>query len=114
MESNKKPLEDLLDSIENISNTQIDLLKLKSIKTASILGSSLISSIFVFMAITSSIIFSSIALALYVGDLLNNHIWGFLILAGFYLFIGVVFSITLTRQLKKSISKYLINKILNQ
>jgi hypothetical protein len=113
MESIKKTIEDLLISLEKISKTQIDIVKLKTIKTTSILTSSLIRGITIIFTVSFSLIFTGIASALYLGDLLNNLILGFLIAALGILLIGIISISIMAKTLKKSIGKYLIKTMLN-
>jgi hypothetical protein len=113
MESIKKPIEDLLISIERLSKTQIDIILLKSIKKATILCSSMIRGIAILFTVFFTLIFTGIATALYLGNLLNNSMFGFLIVALAFLLIGLLSIIIMSKTLKKSIGKHLIKTILN-
>ena len=114
MESIKKPLEDLLICIENLGKTQVEILKLKSIKTASIFVSLLIIWITIFITVIISLIFAGIASALYLGDILNNKIWGFLIVSLAFIVLGILSALIMSKTIKKSVGQYLIKTTLNQ
>lgn len=114
MDSIKKPLEDLLISIETLGKTQVEIIKLKSIKTASIFVSSMIIWITIFITVIISLIFTGIASALYLGDILNNKIWGFLIVSLAFIVLGILSALIMSKTIKKSVGKYLIKTTLNQ
>jgi hypothetical protein len=113
MDSIKKPLEELLLNFERLSKTQFEIIKLKSIKTAAIFASSLIRWITIFITLILTLIFIGIASALYIGNLYNNLILGFTIVAIAFLAIGFLSLAIMSKKSKKSIGKHLIKTILN-
>ncbi len=59
-------------------------------------------------------IFISIAGAVYLGQILNSLPIGFLIVAGFYLLIGIIFKYTFKNMIEKPFSDIIISSILKE
>ena len=58
------------------------------------------------------VIFLSIGVSFWLGEKLNNISYGFLIVAGFYAFAGIVFYLIFFKSIKKLISNSIIRKML--
>lgn len=105
-------IESLFEAANDYGKTNLDLLKLKAVdKSAEIISSS--ASAFVIILIMI-IFFSmiSIAIALLIGELLGKTYYGFFVLAGFYLIIGLVFNAMKEKWFKAPLTDSIIRKLL--
>ena len=93
-------------------NTKIRLLTLLiTEKLASALPTifSYVVMIFLFLI---AFLFISVASALYVGELLGNRSLGFLIIAGVYILLGLIFKYTIQKMIEKPFSDIIIKSLL--
>lgn len=112
-------VEDIVDSIESLlesaadyGKTSYDLVKLKTIYKTSDVISSLIPHAIVFLILMSFLLFLSLGLASYLGDIFGNDLYGFLVVAAFYGIIGFVVHFFMHDRIKKKISDYIIKRVL--
>lgn len=104
-------LESLVDKIENYGKTSFELYKLKTInKTAGVLSTFVSRGIFV-IVISMFLIFASVALALWLGELLGESYFGFLCVAAFYLILGVIFYFILHKSIKRIINNLIVVEV---
>lgn len=112
MENIENSIESLLEHAETYGKTNVDLLKLKSVdKTGDVLSTFfshlLFSCILIFFIITFTVAF-----ALWMGELIGKNYYGFLVVAAFYAFIGLIFFALrpkIKRHLKNSVIYHLLN-----
>ena len=112
MESPPSLIESLIDSIEAYIKTTIELSKFKALETVTAVTTSLISQLISFIVIVLFVIFLSIGVALYLGDMFEKMYYGFFIVAAFYLTTGVILSFSLHKWLKKPVSDLIISQTL--
>lgn len=112
METRADLFESLVDKAEAYARTTFELSKLKTLETITVVVTSLVSRLIIFSAISLFILVLSIGVALLLGDLLGKLYYGFFIVAGFYLFAGIVLKLFLHKWIKKPISELIIVKAL--
>ncbi len=105
-------LKQLSNELREYVETRIDLLVLTVGDQVSQWIAKSTQKIIGFSVIGCGLFFGMIALAIYLGDLLNNEAIGYLIVAGFLLIIGLVLFIAKPFGIAKSIQKQLMAGIL--
>lgn len=103
-------IESLVESVADYGKTSYDLVRLKTIYKTSEVVSSLISSAIVFLILMSFLLFLSFGLAYYLGAILGDIVYGFLIVAASYGIAGLVVHFFMHDQIKKKISDYIIKQ----
>lgn len=112
MEEFSKDMELLVDKTTLYVRTSYNLFRLKTIlKASEIVSSIVIISIsgILFLAI---MVFLSFALSNYIGDLLGETYYGYLVVSGLYLVILMLFKIFFYRIIKRKIQNNIIKKML--
>lgn len=112
MEDNSKLIEPLLEKVEDYGKATLELLKLKALDKTSDLVSSILPGSFVLVMIVLFLLFLSLGLAFWLGDIFGKTYYGFMAVAGFFGIIAIVFRLFLTNWLKKIISNYIIKQVL--
>jgi membrane-associated HD superfamily phosphohydrolase len=112
METPGDSIESLFERAEAYSRTTYELSKLKLLETTNIVVTSVIARLSVIMMISMFSFVLSIAVALWLGDILGKSYYGFFIVAGFYFIAGIVLHLFLHRWVKKPISELIIKQAL--
>ncbi|HEY5468932.1 MAG TPA: phage holin family protein [Bacteroidales bacterium] len=112
MEDKAKPLESLLNSATEYGKTSYELFKLKALDKTSNVVSSVVPHSIVLIILSSFMLFLNLGIALWLGEILGKIFYGFLIIAGFYLIIGVIIYFFLYKWLKKLVCNYVIKQML--
>ena len=107
MEDVKNQTEELVDHVEELSDTFLKLVFVKISQKTVVLAAGLINAIFIYVASLFVLLFAAAGLAWWIGDLLDNHPAGFFIVAG--LFLILLFLMVVLR--KKIIYPFLRNTI---
>jgi len=105
-------IESLLESAADYSKTSYDLVKLKTIDKTSDVISSLIPHAVVFVIFMSFLLFLTLGVAFWLGEIFGNNFYGFFVVAAFYGIIGLVLHFFMHEQIKKKISDYIIKQAL--
>lgn len=112
MENKQTTVEELYYKLKEYADLRLDLLKLKGIKKASDFFSTL-TVIIVLLTLVFLVIFCiTIAIALLLGEWLGHSYYGFLIMGGLYIIIGLILYSGRDKFLKLSISDKLIKELL--
>lgn len=112
MNDNTNIFESLLENAVDYSKTGYELVKLKTLdKTANVL-SSLISHYVTLILFASFILFISVGLAYWLGEILGKIYFGFFAVALFYAVTGTVLHFALHTKLKRIVGDYLNKKLL--
>jgi hypothetical protein len=90
MPNNTIWIEPLLKSIEEYSTTNLKLFKLYLIDFVANLFAELFSILIILVLLGACILFFSIGLALWLGELLGKNYYGFLLVSGLYLLVTIV------------------------
>lgn len=113
MENKTTSLEDLFEKLKDYGDTRVKLFKLKSINKISGFFSALISSLILLVILALVIFCITVALALLIGAWLGAMYWGFLIIAGIYIIIGLILYSVRGKFIKTPISNKLLSELLD-
>ncbi|WP_284653052.1 hypothetical protein [Flavobacterium terrisoli] len=114
MTDNATPIETLFERAEDYSKTKIKLFKLNAIDKSADVVSSLVSRLAVIMAVVLSIIIISIGLSLWIGKLLNEIYYGFLIVGGGYAIIALLLHVFRYQWIKHPVSDSIIKQLMKE
>jgi len=112
MEDNAKLIELLLERTVEYGKTSYELVKLKALDKTSDVVSSFVPHSFVFVLISSFILFFNLGVAFWLGEILGKVYCGFLVVAAFYGVIGIVVHFFMHKWLKKIVCNYIIKQML--
>jgi len=112
METTANSIEALYERAEAYGKTTYELSKLKLLETTNIVVTSLVARLSVILMISMFTFVLTIAIALWLGEILGKAYYGFFIVAGFYLIAGIVLHIFLHKWVKKPISELIIKQAL--
>lgn len=113
MENNPTSVEVLFNKLKDYIETTVDLFKLKGINKVSGLLSTIIVSVILILLLFLMLFCISIGLALLIGMWLGHAFWGFFIMAGIYIIIGLVMYKSKNKLLKEPISNKLIKELVD-
>jgi fatty acid desaturase len=108
----KALLESLLESAKKYGETSLELIRLKIIDKVTDAISSAIPLSVVIVLITTFLLFLSIGIAFWLGDLTGKVFYGFFIVAGFYILLALIIHFLLHKEIKKRIGDYFVRNIL--
>jgi hypothetical protein len=106
------PIEMLFKRADDYSKTSIELIKLKTIDKSAEIISSLISKMAIYLAATMSVLVFNIGAALYIGQLLNNLVYGFCVIGIFYALLAVLLFVFKNLWIKNPLNNAIINQML--
>ena len=112
MEENKKLLETLVDRATDYGKTSFELVKLRAVDKTSDVVSSVIPHSFVLVLLASFMLFFNLGLAFWFGELTGKLFYGFFIVAGFYVLVGIIVHLFMHKSLKKVIRNYVIEQLI--
>ena len=104
----------LIEKIEQYAKTSVELYKLKAIDKATDIFSSVVSMVLIFAFITLFFLLATIGLSLYLGEVLGKAHYGFFVVAGFYLLIGIVLFATRKSFLETGLNDYIVREIFKE
>ena len=110
MEENAKLLESLLERATEYGKTSFELVKLKALDKTSCVISSFASSSVVFILIALFLLFFSLGLSFWLGEILGETCFGFFVVAVFYVVIGIVLNFFMHKWLKRIFTNYIIKQ----
>lgn len=113
VDDNPTGLEELFTKLKDYAETRIDLVKLIAINKVSGFMSTVISMIILLGILFTIILCISIGLAILIGQLLGATYYGFFIMAGLYLIIGLVLYANRGNSLKDPVSNRLIKEMMD-
>ncbi|MCX6231286.1 MAG: hypothetical protein NTZ33_07060 [Bacteroidetes bacterium] len=112
METPLNILETLVGKVENYIKTSFELTKLKLLESTITIVASLFSRLCILISILVCIFIFSIGLAQYLGEILGKSYYGFFVVSGAYLLVGLILFFPLHKWIKKTISKIIIKKLI--
>ncbi|MEO5649772.1 MAG: phage holin family protein [Ginsengibacter sp.] len=113
MENKTTNVEELFYKLKDYGDTRLDLFKLKSINKVSGFLSSLITSVVLMVLLFLVILCITIGAALLLGSLTGSAYYGFFIMAGIYIIIGLVLFYNKDKAIKTPISNKLIKDLVD-
>jgi hypothetical protein len=114
MEENTNSIESLIEKATEYGKTSFELAKLNALDKTSEVVSSLLSHSLVLVIVSAFLLFLSLGLALWLGEILEKIYLGFFIVAAFYGITGIFIHFFLHDWLKKCIGNNTIKQILKQ
>lgn len=111
MNGTTTPLEALFERAEDYGKTTVKLFKLHVIDKSADVVSSLVSHIAVIMMVLLSITIMSIGVSLWIGKMIGEVYYGFLIVGGFYSFTAFLLYLFQNQWLKNPVSNLMIRKM---
>lgn len=112
METAAKHIELLYDKVKVYTETSFELYKLNAIDITADVVSSLASRISMVLVFSLFTLFVNIAISLLIGNLMESHYLGFLIVSGFYLIITILIYFFSNKFIKTPITNLVIAKLL--
>lgn len=113
METENSTVEDLFYKTRDYVNTRIDLFKLKAINKTSSVFSITVATLFLIGISLIVLLFLSAGLAFYLGEILGAVHYGFFIVAGIYILIGLFVFLFRKAILKTPFSNWLIRNLMD-
>ena len=105
-------IESLFSQSKDYVENRIELLKLKAVDKTANVFSAVVSGVIFFVIFFIFFVVLNIGLALWIGDLVGKSFLGFLLLAAFYLIIGLVLFAGRNKWLKSTFTGIIIRKFL--
>ncbi|MEO7961608.1 MAG: hypothetical protein ABIR19_08670 [Ginsengibacter sp.] len=113
MEDKPTAVEELFDSLKEYGEARVQLLKLIAINKVSGFASTVVSMIILIMILFTIIFCVSIGAALLIGNMIGEAYYGFFIVAGFYLIIGLILFSVRSSVLREPVSNKLISELVD-
>jgi hypothetical protein len=114
MENTLNRMESLFERVEDFGKTSFELYKLKTISKTAEVVSTFVSRGAVVIVLSMFLVFTSIGLALWLGDLLGKPYLGFFCVAAFYIVLGGVLYYFLHQYIKRQVSNSIISEVFNK
>ena len=114
MEENTSPIESLIEKATEYGKTSLELAKLNAIDKTCEVVSTLLTHLLVLVIVSSFLLFISLGLALWLGEILEKIYLGFLLVAAFYGVTGILIHYFFHESIKKSVGNNLVKQILKQ
>ena len=111
---NEITIETIFEKAQNFGNSTFELMRLKAIDKSANLMSSLVARILFLMVVLLLIININIALALWLGEVLEKAYYGFLVLSILYAFLGFFILPRIYKKIKKGVRMDIIKKLLEE
>jgi|SRR5688500_10979912 len=113
IEEKKELIEDLFEKVEEYVKTNVQLAKLKATDKLADIIASLVSQVLTVILGFFFFLMLNIGIAFWLGSLLGQTHYGFMIVAGFYALLVALLFVFRKTIIKTPISNSIINKILN-
>jgi|WetSurMetagenome_2_1015567.scaffolds.fasta_scaffold249803_3 hypothetical protein len=113
MEEQGGLLESLIEKGEQYGKTTLELLKLKTLDKSADMVSNLVSWLIVIIFALLFFLILNIGIALWLGEHMGKSYFGFFVVAGFYAFIIIIFSVFRKRLVKKPINDSIVKQVLD-
>jgi len=112
MEDNAKLLESLLDKAKEYGITSYELAKMKAIDKTADVVSSFVPGTIVAILVSTCLLFLNLGIALWLGEVLGKAFYGFFIVSGFYIVLGLILHFFLHDWIKRVVGDYFVKHIL--
>lgn len=111
METTPTLIESLIERIEVLTKTTVELSKLKAMETTSHVVAALISRLILIFVLAIFLTILSIGVALMLGESFSKPYYGFFIVAGFYFVAAIVLYFNLSKWIKKPVIDLIIPEL---
>ncbi|HRN73497.1 MAG TPA: phage holin family protein [Ginsengibacter sp.] len=113
-ETESTPIEDLYQSVRDYTETQVELLKLKSVqKSAQLFSAGIVALILSILGLLVLILIS-IGLSFYLGKVLGSYHLGFFLTGAIYVILALIIFVFRKKLLQSSLSNWLIGLLLEE
>jgi len=111
MEEKNNFFEPLLQSINDYGKTGYELIKLKTIEKSVDVISKLAVKLIILFTVMLCLIFGSIGVSFWIGELVGYVYFGFMIVAAFYAFVSIIILLFLRKWMRAKFSNSFISKL---
>ena len=112
MENNSASIPNILAKTEKLTNTTVELYKLKMIKVGSCYLANIVSRVIISILIFLLVLFASIGAGFYLNNFFGNNYFGFLFVAAAYFLLTIIFFLFRDSLIKRPIQNSVIRKTL--
>jgi hypothetical protein len=109
LDEDENVLSSLLDSVEDYSKTNLELIKLKGLDKASDMAGGFISRLIAITIGLTFLLMASIGVAFWLGDVLGRIWYGFFVVAAFYGLLGLIIYFIMHNGLKRAFADMIIH-----
>jgi len=113
MEENSTLIESLLERATEYGKTNYELVKLNVIDKSTNGISSFVPNTVVFLVLSTMMLFFNLGMAFWLGKILGEIFYGFLLVSAFYAFVAFVMYFFLRKWVKRVFYDYMIKQLLN-
>ncbi len=113
MEETKNDIKNLVHELKEYFNLRTKLAELQIKKNAAELIAKIASSLITVVCLSMAFLFASLALALYLSDLMGSYSIGFMMVAGIYILLATIFSLA-KKSIKNKISDGIITELFKE
>lgn len=107
----KKIFNQILALLFELVDTKVDMIRLRVLEFVSATIAITMTIMIAVLVIGMGLIFSSVGLALYLNDLTESHFWGFIILGGGFVLIGLILALVVKTKKKPLLINYIIKNL---
>jgi uncharacterized RDD family membrane protein YckC len=111
MEKTFIKIEELAGHIREYVNNNVETAKLKTAEKSSAIFAGIMARIIIILIFVFAILFASVALACLLAKITGALYWGFLIVAGLYLFFALIIWSTQEKILRLSIMNFILEQL---
>ena len=111
MEELKSKVEKLTDNVEGLLKTYYRLTLVRATQKAAKIGSTFLNAWFVIILSFFMLLFGTLGLAWWLGDIMNSRVGGFLVMAGFFLLLVIALVVLRKKVLFPFFRDLIIKKI---
>jgi hypothetical protein len=105
-------VEPLIEKATTYGKTSLKLIKLKAVQRASVMAPAIITKLITIILMSLFLLVLTIAVAIWLGDMLGKMYYGFFIVAGFYLLLVLCFQLFFKKGMKRSLGDWIVSEIL--
>ena len=113
MENEPNHIGALFETASDYLETRVDLLKLKAVSKSSDMLSSIVSKLVILIIFIFGFFILNIGLSIWIGTAMGEVWYGFIIIAGFYILLGLLLIIFKSKWLKDPVNNIIVKKMLN-
>jgi ABC-type multidrug transport system permease subunit len=114
MELKLEKIEEIIVNLKRYTTSTIEIVKLEAVERTSSIVANFISGLIIGLVAILFAFFLSMGICLYLSELLDNTYWGFGIVAGAYLLLGIVLTIGRKKLLNKPIRDKFIHELFQE
>ena len=107
----KSKIEKIYERVEQFALTSIELYKLKALQKAAEIATTVATSLLMGVFGLLFLLFVSVGLAVYLGEIMGRMHYGFMVVSGIYLLLAIIVYALRARVLKDKLNTYIVRKI---